>query len=183
MAYKEILAKQIPEFINNTKLFSNVQRIQGWELDNLGMSMSDMELQLSPLTATWSLPIWERIFGVPTNTDEDDDIRRAKILAITANITPLTPYALETILGKFATDIDVKNVPGEYRFTVTFNITKSFNAAIDNISNVIERLKPAHLTYDILFGFKTGMQVETSYDQYEHQCLYCGTFLSGQFYL
>ena len=182
MAYKEILAKQIPEFISGTKLFSNVQRVQGWELDNLGLSMSDMELQLSPLTATWSLSIWERIFGIPTNTTDDDDTRRAKILAETANISPLTPIALETILSKFATDVDVKNVPGEYKFTVTFNVDNN-SKITDNILDTIEKVKPAHLEYDILFGFKNGIQIFTNYTEYEHNCLYCGTFLSGQNYL
>lgn len=183
MGYAEILSNQIPDFISGTKLFSNVQLVQGTELDKLGIAINDLELQLSPLTATWSLPYWESVFGIPVNINDDINLRRGRILAKTTNISPLTPTALKTILSNFATDIDVQSVPGEYRFIVTFNVTNNLNAVVDNIKNTVDEVKPAHLVYDLAFGFISNIQIDTSYEQYNHDCYYCGEILSGQYYL
>lgn len=181
--YAEILASQVPEFIRDADVFSDVQLSEGNELDRIKYALDDLEKQLSPITATWALPFWEDAFGIPVNLNDSYEIRYARIAAKLNIISPLTPHALERILARFASDVVVENVPGQYKFIVTFNVTKDFNAVVDNINRTIEEVKPAHLVYEITFGFRTNLQINVSSNQYFHDCHYCGMILAGQYKL
>ena len=68
--YAEILASQVPEFIRDADVFSDVQLSEGNELDRIKYALDDLEKQLSPITATWALPFWEEAFGIPVNIND-----------------------------------------------------------------------------------------------------------------
>lgn len=171
--YAEKLLEFVPDFLRNSKIFSNVQDIQQDEIYLIDEALIDIKKQLSPLTCTWSIDKWEQEFGISKTTD-DLELRRAIVISKLATSTPLTPKSLESILSNFAEDVNVTNISGEYRFKVILTIKNNFSLTMNEVKNVIQDVKPAHLVYDLEFGFIDEVGIEFEMDYYIHECYICG---------
>lgn len=110
--------------------------------------------ETNPTTADLLLDYWEREYGVITDTSLTKEQRRAKVTARAqgqgpGNVARLRD-AVSAALGGVAVEID-ENV-AQNTFLVTIRETiESITPAVA----VIERMKPAHLVYQVRVATKT----------------------------
>ena len=76
-----------------------------WLFQVLGLAMqkpADIIKELAdqefPNTATWSLPYWEELYGVDTNTSLSDETRQGQLLAKRNFRKPMNPAKIEQVI-------------------------------------------------------------------------------------
>ena len=107
---------------------------------------SELRYETSPATATTLLSYWERAYNLPSDPTLTVEQRRARIITAMRSRGACTPErlaaAVSSALG--GVTVEVYERTGINQFTVSIRTAvKSLQPAID----VIEKMKPAHLTY------------------------------------
>lgn len=120
-------------------------------LDDMKEWTDSIEKQVVPQTATWSLPYWEEQYNVGADTSWDYTRRRQNIINKCRNRAPFNPYKMEKIIAVAAGgDARIEELTGKNHFTVYISAKKSLvNEKFVRLE--IDRVKPAHLIYDIVY--------------------------------
>lgn len=129
-------------------------QVMGSEIDDVQSIAEGLKNQIFAETATWGIIYHEMKYGIPFDQTKDlDDRRRAVINKRDhANRMPFTPYFVENLV-KTTFMKDSKLVENKTPFTFTLEILlKATDAADspDKIEDYINRIKPSHLTMNIL---------------------------------
>lgn len=115
-----------------------------------------------PETATWTLPYWEEMYGLQTNSAASIEQRRKAILEIRDFKRPMNPARIEQIIQK-ATDRNVlvieNTAPGCYEVKIMDGISE---ASLDKIRSLIREVKQSNKHVDIVF--ETPVQVRIRAD-------------------
>lgn len=161
MNYQTQLMKEILTNEKAQEIIDYVSQVYGssyvglWIFQAIGTvlgQVSDIASELchetSPATATILLPYWERDYNLPTDSTLTVEQRRARIITAMRSRGACTPErlaaAVSSALG--GVTVEVYERTGVNQFTVSIRTAvKSLQPAID----VIEKMKPAHLTYVI----------------------------------
>lgn len=126
-------------------------QIIGLELDEMYQWAMGVRDQVVPQTATWSLPLWEQLYGIIPDQSWPDERRRQNILNKMHERFAMNPKRAENILSVFAgADVRIKERTGKNQFTVCINSTP-YLADLSSIMQRLDEIKPAHLIYDIVF--------------------------------
>ena len=128
--------------------------VMGEQIDEVRERTEDFYQQIFPQTATWALPLWEKEYGIPFSVEMTQEQRRQQIL-LKKRKQPMNPFRFKKILE------EISGVP----VTVEENVEKNtiriqLNGLISNLDEVrviIEKIKPAHLLYQL----KTSEYMET----------------------
>jgi hypothetical protein len=107
---------------------------------------ANLRYETSPATATMLLAYWEQEYNLPRDPTLTTEQRRARIITAMRSRGACTPErlaaAVSSALG--GAPVEVFERTGVNQFTVSIRTAvKSLQPAI----NVIDRMKPAHLTY------------------------------------
>lgn len=157
---KEILG-WMPQVYGDAYAFLWLIEVIGSELEELEGWSKDLENQVVPQTATWSLPYWEERFDLPINPEAPLEKRRMDVLMRMWQRAPMNPYKLETMLsGLTGLSASVLENTGKNHFTVVlegYTGVEPFHQAVD----VLEQVKPAHLIYNLLFHVPMECKVHT----------------------
>lgn len=90
---KEMLS-YVPPYYQNSKLYRAQNDAKGIELDAIRWLIDDLENQINPRTATWSLPLWEDLCGFTPAANESIDDRRDKVFTLLVSSSPMTARTL-----------------------------------------------------------------------------------------
>jgi hypothetical protein len=155
----------------------------GTEVDDLQQWTAEIRDQLFPQRATWGLPYWEYVLGLPTNNSTPIEKRRQAILSKMVTRIPITPAKIRQIAerdtGKTAR---VENRISPYTFRVTI---ESDGSGVDlaKLNEAMNYAKPAHLTAE--YGIAYSVQIEINCEapvigqgtlSFASNRLYCGTW-------
>lgn len=107
-----------------------------------------LRYETNPATADLLLDQWEDHYGIPRNTGLTKEQRRARIITITQSRGPCNPYklaaAISSALG--GVEVDIEENIAKNTFLVNIReVVDDFSPAVA----VLERMKPAHLIYQI----------------------------------
>lgn len=114
----------------------------------------NLRYDTNPATATALLSLWEEHYGIPKDTSLTAEQRRLRIIAKTQDRGPANPSRLELAVSSALGGAHVEIQENIAKNTFMVNIrdyVNDFRAAIP----VIERMKPAHLIYQIRVATKT----------------------------
>lgn len=119
----------------------------GTVLGNACDLSEEMMVETNPATATLLLPYWEQAYGVTPDPSLTIEQRRARIVAKMRNTGSCTPAKLEAAISGALGGITVNVIErtGKNKFTVSITGAAVVAPAIA----VIDRMKPAHLIYNI----------------------------------
>lgn len=109
------------------------------------LSQSRVELmeQLNIDTATWSLPIWEIIYGVPYIATKTQQERRDRVKAkMRGRYTATADTIINTAKAYTSETVQLIQHYAEYYFTLVFGGSA---VQVEDLREVIEEIKPAHL--------------------------------------
>ena len=107
----------------------------------------DLKAQIYPLTATWSLPLWEAALGLVSESDTPIEQRRAMVCSALDAVGTTTEAVIEALASRTGYQAHVTVDSADYSFTVRFSGVSSQFARInrEQLIEAIERVKPAHL--------------------------------------
>lgn len=116
-----------------------------------GDALEDLKIQFFPSTATWSLPLWEKKLGIPTDVGHSEAERRAEIRRKLVARGPVTAATVEE-LGTAYTGYPARVVVyDDYSFVLELLGDKPGFVTLDltEFYRVIEEIKPAHLAFRV----------------------------------
>lgn len=124
--------------------------------DELRAAVDDFRAQLWPSSATWGLSYWERAFGIQVDEAKDIDWRRSRVISKIRGGGPTTVAAIKSIAESFSNgEVDIIEYPNEFRFEVKFLGTVGTPPNMEDLTDAINEVKPAHLTFSYIILFLT----------------------------
>lgn len=140
----------LPKRVRTMEQMADLLAAEQAELDQTQRTITALENQLTVSTSTHLLPRHERLFALPVNTTESLDVRRTKVLAKLNTRGTTTPQAIremvEIVTGQEGSVIEHFD---RYAFSVLIQMTEDAVINVEELAQQIERIKPAHLLFDI----------------------------------
>jgi uncharacterized protein YmfQ (DUF2313 family) len=157
-----MLSNYAPSFLASGDIFKKIYENQQAEIDSLNLDIKDLINQLFVNTATWGLSIWEEEFNIKINTFDSYEIRRSRIIAKKKGQGTFTKAFVKNLAESFENGIvEVIEHNEDYYFTIKFTGTKGIPPNLQDLKDVINELKPAHLGVEYEFTFTTWGEVKT----------------------
>lgn len=139
-------AKYVPRLIYNDPNTNKVFTQQGLEIGKLKYYIDDLINNCFIETATWSLDIWEYEYGVISKDTDTIEIRRNRLLAKKKASGTITPKVIKNICNSFVDNTKIIQHYEDYYFELLLeNINKGFQNFLEELIQIIEEIKPAHL--------------------------------------
>ncbi|EKN67508.1 DUF2313 domain-containing protein [Schinkia azotoformans] len=153
-SYSPNLLNYLPPLYRDILEMEKLQNSLSIELGNLYFSKSDIENQLFIESATWGLTFWERVFGIQSNLSLSYEERREIIKAKIRGYGTVTKTMIKEVALAFTNaEVDVIEHPESYSFVVKFIGVKGIPKNMAGFLEIIEIIKPAHLSYSIEYTF------------------------------
>jgi hypothetical protein len=118
----------------------------GIELDELSKFCEELYDQAHIDTATWSLPMWEKEYGITPLEDQTIEQRRERLLQIKKK-SAFNPEKLRKLIESM-TGVEVEVVENTNKNTFLVRL-KGYVDNLDEVKRQINLMKPAHLVYNI----------------------------------
>ena len=146
------LEKYVPDFVTDLGEMHQIYTTQGYEIGREQLLAEDMMEQAFPNTSTWELTRWEKLLGITPNENLSDELRRKVIKRNMLAVETTTAKLLENV-GADLTGIRiwVEEVPEKYHINVFMMSRDQIPNNLGIYRTLIEKLKPAHLTYTLTF--------------------------------
>lgn len=153
------LIDKLPYFYDNGYTGPIIEAEQ-IERDILYYTIEDTIKQFFVETATWGLEYWERMLCLKVNENKSYDERRSLIFAkIRGNRTTTVEVIKELCRSFFEVkEVNVYEDNGRYMFYVELINAKFGN--IEDICEVLNTYKPAHLGYGFIFTSKSYVDIK-----------------------
>ena len=149
-------------------LSKEVEEIQG-AIDSerlvLENKVRDLYEQLFVESSDWSLSMWEKMLGMKNlsakSSPTDYQSRRENILARLRSKGVSSKKALEELCRSFSGgDVKILEDNSNYSFLVKFVSEESIPSNLEGLTNALEEVKPAHLSWNYIFAYNIWLQVK-----------------------
>lgn len=173
MWYQTDLMKEILKSLAAQRMVDNVTpiygdsyyglwlfEIMGLEIDKVKDFLEDMYEELFPETATWSIPYWEKAFGISGTEGKPQEQRRQQILLKRQKL-PMNPARMKQILEGIA-GVEVMVTEHAAKNTLLITLLGTVKN-LDDIKKLVEEIKPAHIFCEIKISETLVQDTELSY--------------------
>lgn len=171
------LMRYLPHFLDG-RIITTIMNIIAEEMETTMRYISDMNMQiLSVDTATHKLSEYERELGLQPNISQSYEDRRKIIKTKLRGSGTVTKDMIMNAAGSFSDGkIDIIEYPEEYYFAIKFTgLSGDIRALVD----ILDIIKPAHLSYNLTSRYDTDLQLQTRQATYSVPYNMCGTFFCG----
>ena len=155
------LMRHMPKYYRGILEITLLQKVIEKELDTVDLISKDVLNQFFIYTATWSLPIWERIFGLSVG-DKTSNIeeRRENLISKLRSYGTTTKEMIARVAKTFTNgEIEVVEDNNNYSFKIKFTSIVGIPQNLENFKAVVNVIKPAHLNFSVEFRYNTHNQV------------------------
>lgn len=174
------LIDKLPYFYDNgyTRPIIEAEQI---EADTLVEEIAETLKQCFVETATWGLDYWEDMLFLPKGTGKAYDERRSNIYARLRNTRTTTVEVVKELASSFfgAENVIITEHNENYYFNIEFENIEVDTVKLQDVINVIEIYKPAHLNYYFTFSVKTNIQINSNEKTGYSILPICNTFKVG----
>lgn len=134
---------------DNSKIALYCFEAMGREFDRINKILDDFPAQLSPETATWLLPLWERRYGLTTDESLPLEERRRKIRLRRKHTGAFNPQKVVE-LAENMTGLSARVVEhvAPYTFAIYLSATSGNDEAL---KRQIKKLKPSHQSFEVRY--------------------------------
>lgn len=126
----------------------------GIVLDDLSDIAEQLRHETTPCTADLLLDYWERAYGISTDPSLTKEQRRAQLISKKLKRGPCNPASLEDAVSVALGGAQVEITENVDRNTFLVNIRDYVPSLVPAVA-VLERMKPAHLIYQIRMATRT----------------------------
>lgn len=157
----ERLMQHMPKYYRDILEIEELQNAIDLQLDELDIISNEVLKQFFIYTATWSLPIWERIFGLTVgDTTSNLKERRENIISKLRSYGTTTKEMIARVAKAFTNgEIEVIEDNPNYSFTIKFTSIVGIPDNLENFKKVVATIKPAHLNFNVEFRYNTHNQI------------------------
>lgn len=157
----ERLMQHMPKYYRDIVEIEELQNAIDLQLDELDIMSNEVLKQFFIYTATWSLPIWERIFGLTVgDTTSNLKERRENIISKLRSYGTTTKEMIARVAKAFTNgEIEVIEDNLNYSFTIKFTSIVGIPDNLENFKKVVATIKPAHLNFNVEFRYNTHNQI------------------------
>ena len=174
------LIDKLPYFYGNgyTRPIIEAEQV---EADILYREIAETLKQCFVSTATWGLDYWEDMLFLPRGTGKTYDERRSIIYTRMRATRTTTVEVVKELASAFFSpeNVTVTEHNSNYSFNIEFENIKVSTAKLQDVINVLEIYKPAHLNYDFTFSVKTNVQINSNEKTGYSILPICNTFKVG----
>ena len=174
------LIDKLPYFYGNgyTRAIIEAEQV---EADILYREITETLKQCFVETATWGLDYWEDMLFLPRGTGKTYDERRSIIYTRMRATRTTTVEVVKELASAFFSpeNVTVTEHNSNYSFNIEFENIKVSTAKLQDVINVLEIYKPAHLNYDFTFSVKTNIQINSNEKTGYSILPICNTFKVG----
>lgn len=155
------LMQHMPKYYRDILEIEELQNAIDLQLDELDIMSNEVLKQFFIYTATWSLPIWERIFGLTVgDTTSNLKERRENIISKLRSYGTTTKDMIARVAKAFTNgEIEVIEDNPNYSFTINFTSIVGIPDNLENFKKVVATIKPAHLNFNVEFRYNTHNQI------------------------
>lgn len=157
-----ILYDKLPYIYEESEEVYGLQQSIESERSVLEDKFKDLYNQVFLESADWSLYMWENMLGINriSSTFSDDiQVRRENILAKLRSKGVTNAKSLEKLCKTFSGgDVKVITNNSDYSFLVKFISEESIPKNLDNLTSMIDEIKPAHLAWDYILAYNIWLQ-------------------------
>ena len=155
------LMQHMPKYYRDIFEIEELQNVIDLQLDDLDIMSNEVLKQFFIYTATWSLPIWERIFGLTVgDTTINLKERRENVISKLRSYGTTTKDMIVRVAKAFTNgEIEVIEDNPNYSFTIKFTSIVGIPDNLDNFKKVVSTIKPAHLNFNVEFRYNTHNQI------------------------
>ena len=112
-------------------------------------------------TASALLARYEKIYGIPTDISKSDIFRREILKAKLRGVGTVTKQLIVDTAASYSNgSVEVTEYPETYCFTVKFIGALGIPANLAGLTNTINEIKPAHLSFSYIYTYITWAKVE-----------------------
>lgn len=154
---KKFLSMVTKDFYNDSYLGLWIFEVIGREWDEMRAWAEGLKNEINPQTCTWSIAIWEWVYGIEADESLGLEFRRQRILAKICAVKPINPEMIRrgvaALIGAEAEAVEVNDFTGPYRFEVILHPQET-PFPYNRIEKFIREIKPSHLAFDTLIETK-----------------------------
>ncbi len=156
------LIRELPLHYRASAPDAELQRVLSLLAAEAEASVDLTMAQLFPSTASgWGLELWERAFGISVEREKDEQFRRTRIISKIRGQGTTTLEMIRVVAAAFVNgDVEVIEHSGQYSFTVKFVSIIGVPPNIQDLTAAILEIKPAHLTFDYQYTYRTWGQLQ-----------------------
>ena len=148
------LLEYLPSFYHNSDVIKSFMESNSIEVDTLKAYIEDLSKNLYVKTATWGLDLFEEELGLVIDKSISYEERRERILAKKRGNGTTTKKMLKNTAEAFSGgEVDIIENFNDYSFVVKFIGVRGIPKNLTLFKNMIEEIKPAHLSYDFAFTY------------------------------
>ena len=112
--------------------------------------------QLVVETATWGLKYWEQTLGIPVDEAKELDYRRSRIKSRLRGAGVTTVALIQNVAESFSNGaVAVTEYPAQCRLEIKFVGTIGIPPNMDDLTQTLRDILPAHLEWAYVFVFNT----------------------------
>ena len=150
-------------FYDRSRIGLWLYEAMGREYEEMGTWAQSLRLEAFPQTCTWSIAIWEWVYGIEPDDALPLSYRRQRIWAKVLQKPPINPARVEEALS-LLTGCPVCVTENIAPYTFMVEVDESDTAANhDAVLRTIREIKPSHLTAEVRSVVKHTFEIK-SYD-------------------
>lgn len=146
----EMFLRSVTEgFYNRSYLGLWIFEVIGREWDEMALWSRDIRNEIYVQTCTWSIGIWEWVYGFEPGEGMTLEERRQRIMSKVRGVRPINPEVMRRGIATVSgADVGLKDFSRPYSFSVTLNVTKK-PIPMERVQQFIYNTKPAHLAVSV----------------------------------
>lgn len=167
-------------FYDNSYIGLWMYEVIGREWDEMRAWAEQLRTEIFPQTCTWSIAIWEWVYGFEPDDSLTLERRRQRILSKIFGAKPVNPEVIrrgvEALTGG---NVEIEDFTGPYRFDITIHTKEgSLNPMqTKEAADYIRMVKPAHLAV----GMAEEARREFRHTILFRQAAFCMTKISADY--
>lgn len=148
------LLQMLPSFYHNSDFVREFMKSNSIEASLLNYYVKDLVNNLYVKTATWGLDYFEEELGLVTDRSISYEERRERVLAKKRANGTTTKKMIKNIAEAFSGgEVEIIENFSDYSFIVKFIGIKGIPKNLQLFKNMLEEIKPAHLSYELAFTY------------------------------
>lgn len=138
-------------FYDNSRTALWMFEVMGREYGEMDQWSYDLRYEALPQTCTWSISIWEFVYGIEPDESLTLEQRRARILAQQLSHLPINPTRIEAMLSDItgATVTITENI-APYTFQVEIDSQGAMLFNQPAALRLLRQIKPSHLSFGMI---------------------------------
>ncbi len=157
MSRADIIKSYVPFELREQQPLKSIYESAGVETGSLFDNKDDVLKQMFVSTATsWGLSLWEQFLGLQVTPEQALSERRSKIISKIRGFGTVTKSMLINVAAAYECGtIEITEHNDIYKFTIKFVSEIGIPPNFTDFEEIINEVKPAHLSVDYEYTYNT----------------------------